>query len=116
MYPFFPQWSANRGLLSLIRDETCLESLVGLFAGSLYHIQKQAQVPSMLLVEGYGHLAQLASRDSFHDSRFSSTSLKIYSSIMTVSFIQSSVPTNNWILMGSVPCHITTLKQDATSK
>jgi len=41
--------------------------MVGLLAGSLYHIQRQAHVPSMLAIENYGHLAQLASSDRFFE-------------------------------------------------
>ena len=63
------QWVAGRGLLAQLWEETCLESVVGLFAGSLYFIQRQTAVPSVLAVECYGHLAQLASTDGFFERR-----------------------------------------------
>ncbi len=63
------QWAAGRGLLAQLWEETCLESVVGLFAGSLYFIQRQTAVPSVLAVECYGHLAQLASTDGFFERR-----------------------------------------------
>jgi len=64
------QWTGSQGLLKQLWDPTCLESMVGLLAGSLYHIQRQAHVPSMLAIENYGHLAQLASSDRFFERRY----------------------------------------------